>query len=412
MIQRFRYQAKNNKGEVVHGTIDADSDSHAYRQLASQGYFPMAIELVKASEEKEKKKFFKWRFKRFHSSKVSIGELANVFDHFSILLSSGFPVLKCLELIQKQLRNAVLINVFDQIIKDVQGGVKLSESISNFPTVFPPTVSGAFQAGEASGKLDSISTELSKSFESEAELRAKVTAALVYPAFVACFGIVTVFFVMTFIIPKLVVFFDSWDHPLPFPTRILLGISFLFGRGLGVALILFFGFLIWFWNRLARERKMAFLSSTTRFFPFAQSVLFLSDFVPLARTWSLLLKSGVPILESIRISQCVVSSASLKKSLRQVSDQVMQGSSLSQSLYEAKIFPELALSFLSVGEESGGLDIAFARIAQFYERELDRKLRTLTTLLEPMLILLVGLGICFIVLSLLLPIFEINMLAQ
>ncbi len=412
MIQAFRYQAKNNRGEIVHGTIQAESESHAYQQLFAQGHFPMAIELEKSRPEKKEKPIFKKFRSTLPSTGVSARELAGIFDHFSVLLSSGFPVLKSLELIRKQVKNPVLANALDQISKDIQVGVKLSEAISNFPMIFPATVSGAVQAGEASGKLDFIFSELAKTFEAEAELRSKIVSTLVYPAFVTVFGLLTVFFVMTFIIPKLMVFFETWDHPLPLPTKILLWMSSLFTHGFGIIL---FAFLIagyFFWRRLTREQKMSVVSRLTRRIPFMRSLLFLADFVPLARTWALLLKSGVPILESIRISETVVSDSNFRKALRQISKRVAEGSTLSECLLDARLFPELAVTFLSVGEETGSLDTAFERVAQFYEREMDQKLKVVTTLLEPILILVVGLGICFIVLSLLLPIFEINLLAQ
>lgn len=412
MNQVFRYQAKNSSGEIVRGTLRADSEAQAYRQLTVQGFFPMVIELEKTKAVEEANKFSINKYRWVLTHKVSVRELAGFFDHFAILLSSGFPLLRSLELVKRQAKNPVFANALSQIIKDIQGGMKLSESISNFPTIFPPTAAGVIQAGEASGKLDVILAELAKSYESEAELRAKVGATLVYPAFVCCFGIVTVFFVMTFIVPKLLVFFESWEHPLPLPTKILLGLSTLFTHGLGIGLFVFLGLIVFLWSRLSREKKMSLLSVMTKAVPFIQSLLFLSDFVPLARTWSLLLKSGVPILESIRICQSVVASAELKKSLKQISERMAQGSSLTDSLTEKGMFPELALSFLSVGEESGNLGTAFEKVAQYYERELDQKLKVITTLLEPVLILVIGLGICFIVLSLLLPIFEINMLAQ
>lgn len=412
MAQVFQFQAKNSRGEVVQGTLQAESEGHAYQQLSGQGYFPMLIEPAKAGSESKQKRSFLQKFRAFSTHKVTSRELARAFDHLAILTRSGFPILKCIELVQKQVQNSVLINAFDQVAKEVQGGTKLSDAISNFPTIFPAVVVGAVQAGEASGKLDYVFSELSRSFESEADLRAKIGAALVYPTFVTLFGIFTVFFVLTFIVPKLIVFFQTWDHPLPLPTRILLGISSLLTHGLGVVLIFLLIAFLLVWRRLSREKKISILTSATKVVPFLQSIFFLVDFVPLARTWSLLLRSGVPILESMRIVESIVSNLNLRKSLKQVSDRMVQGSRLSESLFDAKIFPDLALSFVLVGEESGGLDVSFERIAQFYERELEQKLKVVTTLLEPILILVVGLGICFIVLSLLLPIFEINMLAQ
>ncbi|PIQ86157.1 MAG: hypothetical protein COV74_05615 [Candidatus Omnitrophica bacterium CG11_big_fil_rev_8_21_14_0_20_45_26] len=411
MAHTFIYQAKDSHGKVVQGSIVADSENQAFQKLSAQGYFPLSLNIQKGKPKAQKKPAFRFP-KLISSGKVTARELADLFDHLAILLNSGFPVLKCLQLVNRQTQNPVLGNAIEQIVKDIQVGTKLSESIGEFPKIFPATVAGAIQAGEASGQLDLIFSELAKTFHAEAELRGKVAQTLVYPVFVTCFGILTVFFVMTFIVPKLTVLFDSWEQKLPLPTRMMMALSYWFTHGLGAVLILGIAALLIYWRRLDRTQKMAMTSMAVGKIPFFQSLLFLSDFVPLARTWGLLLKSGVPLMESIRIAQSVVANTKFRKSLGQISKQVVQGASLSETIQRAKLFPEMAINFIQVGEESGGLDIAFERIAVFYERELNEKLKVVTSLLEPILILIVGLGICFIVLSLLLPIFEINLLAQ
>jgi len=413
MIQTYQFEAKNNHGEIVRGTLQAESESAVYQKLTSQGYFPLSIHAeTKKAESKKAPLLFKAKSFNWHRKKVSPRELANIFDYLSLLLVSGFPLLKSLQLVKRQVRHPVLSAALDNIAADIQSGVKLSEAISNFQNIFPPAVSGAIQAGEASGKLEIVFSELGKSFEFEAELRAKVGQALAYPLFVMFFGVVTVILILTFIIPKLMVFFETWEHPLPLPTRILLVSSQLFTHGIGFAALGGIVLGIVAWNRLSLLRKQAIISSIVKKIPGANELFFLSDFVPLARTWALLLKSGVPLIDSIKIVEQVVVDPNIRASLKQVTMQVSQGSTLSSSIEDTHMFPELVTNFLTVGEESGNLDKIFERIAIFYERELDRKLRFVTTLLEPVLILVIGLGIGFIVLSLLLPIFEINLLAQ
>ncbi len=414
MIQRYQFEAKNSRGEVVRGTLEAESEAAVYQKLTSQGFFPLSIQAdtKKSAPQKAPSLFKAKRFEWKTGKKVSARDLANIFDHLSLLLVSGFPLLKSLQLVKKQVRHPTLTAALDHMAADIQSGIKLSEAVANFPNIFPPTVSGAVQAGEASGKLDVVFAELSKSFEAEAELRAKITQALAYPLFVMLFGVVTVILIMTFIIPKLMVFFETWEHPLPLPTRILLSLSQLFTNGLGFAALGVLIAAILAWNRMGRQAKQALVASIVKKVPTFNSLFFLADFVPLARTWSLLLKSGVSLIDSIKITEQVVMDPALRASLKQVAMQVSQGSTLSSSIDETRMFPELVTSFLTVGEESGNLDKIFERIAVFYERELDRKLRLGTTLLEPVLILVIGLGIGFIVLSLLLPIFEINLLAQ
>ena len=376
----------------------------------------MALEIAKVREKKSetaKPNFFLKKIARsFESKRVSSDELAGFFEHIAILLTSGFPILKSLEFAGRQVRSQALANATEQIIREVRGGAKFSEAIAAFPTIFPPTVPGAIQAGEASGKLDHILSELAKTFQLESELKDQVSQALMYPVLVLFLAIATTFIVMTFVIPKLMVFYETWDRPLPTLTRILLGISFVFTHGLGLGLGVLVAFGVVTWQRFDRMKKMAVVSGITSGIPFFKSLLFLADFVPLMRTWGLLLSSGVPILESIKISEGVVADPRIRKALREVSTRVTQGSLLSESLTDMNIFPELAVGFLSIGEESGNLGGAFERVTNFYERELNKKLKMMSSLLGPILILLLGLGICFIILSLLLPIFEINFLAQ
>lgn len=413
MIQTYQFEAKNNHGEVVRGTLQAESESAVYQKLTSQGYFPLSIHAEsKKVESKKAPSLFKNKRFEWHRKKVTARELARVFDYLSLLLTSGFPLLKSLQLVERQVRHPALAAALGNITADIQSGIKLSEAVNNFQNIFPPTVPGAIQAGEASGKLDVVFSELAKSFESEAELRAKVTQAMAYPIFVLIFGVITVILILTFIIPKLMVFFETWEHPLPLPTRILLVLSQSFTHGLGIVVLGVIALGILGWNRLGRLKKQEIVSAVVKKVPAANELFFLSDFVPLVRTWALLLKSGVPLIDSIKIVEQVVMDPSIRTSLKRVSTQVSQGSTLSSSIEETRLFPDLAVSFLTVGEESGNLDKIFERIAVFYERELDRKLRLVTTLLEPVLILVIGLGIGFIVLSLLLPIFEINLLAQ
>ena len=413
MANTYRFEAKNNRGEVVQGTLQAESESSVYQQLSGQGYYPLSISVVREKTTQKKKSSLANLIPASSQKKrVSPRELATFFDHLSLLLASGFPLLRSVDLTRRQVRNSTLANALEQISRDIQVGTKLSESLVNFPLIFPPAVSGAVQAGEATGKLDFIFQELAKAYEAEAELRAKITQALVYPGFVISFGILTVAFILTFIIPKLMVFFETWEHELPLPTRILLGASHLFSHGAGLGILGGLLALAVLMGRMERARRFALIAGAVRKLPLFNSLLFLGDFVPLVRTWSLMLKSGVPLLEALRIAENVVADPVMRTALRQASAQVNQGSTLTDALSETRLFPELALNFISVGEESGNLGQVCERVSVFYERELDQKLRVFTTLLEPVLILAVGLGIGFIVLSMLLPIFEINLMAQ
>lgn len=347
--------------------------------------------------------------KIFPSARVPPQALADFFDHLATLLASGISLLTALDFVRGATRNKRLAQSIEAISAKIRSGSQFSEALAEEPDVFDRVICGMVKAAEASGQLEAILKELAQSFAKQAEMRDRFLQAMAYPLFVAFFGVVTVCVLLVFVVPKLTAIFDLWDTPLPFVTRILLGISrflthggFLVLIGAAVGTMLFLASI---GQERRRQGSVAVLSRT----PFLNRLLFLTDFVRLTRTWGMLLRSGVPLIEAIRSSEDVLLAPKLKAALGQVREKTTRGSSLQDTIREEAWMPELAKSFLSVGEETGTLDQSFDKIANFYERELDRRLKLLSTFLEPLLILAIGLVVGFLVISLLLPIFEMSL---
>lgn len=338
--------------------------------------------------------------------------LADFFDHLSILLASGIPLLQALEFIKRTTKNKKLLPAIEGISSSISAGAHLSEALAQFPAVFDHVVLGMIKAAEASGHLEKICQELTRSFTQRAELRSRITQALAYPTLVAIAGIVTVCVLIVFVVPKLAAVFELWDAPLPLITRILLGFSSFMAHGgfIGVIGFIFVFIIVLSFLNPKLKRRMSFVLITRT--PFLNDLFFLRDFVHLTRTWGMLLKSGVPLIAAIRSSKDVLWNLEIRKVMNVLQEKVLRGSRFEEIIQDVPWFPELAKSFLAIGATSGTLDESFEKIANFYERELDRKLKLMSTLLEPLLILAIGLVVGFLVISLLLPIFDMSLVVQ
>jgi type IV pilus assembly protein PilC len=344
--------------------------------------------------------------------RVSTQALADFFDHLSILLASGIPLLQALEFINKATKNRTLSHAIGELLDTVRSGARFSEALTHYPHVFNHVVLGMIKAAETSGSLELVCRELARSFAQSAELRNRITQALAYPAVIAVAGIATVCVLVVFVVPKLAVVFELWDAPLPLMTQLLLGFSSFMSKGGFFALTGLILFLIVFMRlirpRLGCEASLVLMTKT----PFLKDLFFLNDFVHLTRTWGMLLRSGVPIVGAIRSAKDVLWNLEIKTAMNDLEEKVLRGVRFEEAVQDIRWFPELAKSFLSIGATSGTLDQSFDKVAFYYERELDRKLKLAATLLEPLLILSIGLIVGALVTSLLVPIFEMSLIVQ
>lgn len=344
--------------------------------------------------------------------RVSSQVLADFFDHLATLLASGTPLLQALEFSRSAVRNKQLNGVLAELSAKIRSGAQFSEALGFYPHIFDRVVIGMIRAAEASGHLEAVCLELGRMFQAQAEMRSRIFQALAYPMLVGLVGVITVCVLLIFVVPKLTAVFDIWDTPLPMMTRVLLAVSTFLSRGGFLVLVALVLALLIAIRTLPPERRKPILFRMTLRIPVVKDLFFLSDFVRLTRTWGMLLKSGVPLIEAIRASRDVLWNPSIQFALDELRERTLRGSALQDSIREERWFPELARSFLAVGETTGTLDQSFEKIAAFYERELDRKIKLVSTFLEPLLILAIGLVVGFLVISLLLPIFEMSLVVR
>ena len=402
-MPRFAYRAKDSALKFIEGTIEAESEAAAISRLDNQGVFPISIGEIGAASGSARDLL---------SRRVSQRALAYATRQLADLIGGGLPLLSALTLLAKQTEQSGLRRVIESLAHAVRDGRSFSEALTAHPTVFAPLYISMVKAGEASGGLEQTLSRLADLGEHEAELRSRIISACAYPAFVLCVALAMTVFLMAYVIPKLSLVFTETGQLLPLPTRFLLAVSGLFTTWWW-ALVL--GFIVVGWTL-----KRWYASSGGRLLvdhavirlPIMGSLIRKLEIARFARSLGTMTTQGVPILQALDIVAENIGNATLRSSIDHTGNAVRGGSSLANALGATGQFPAFVGNMVAVGEESGAVDAALLKVAATYEREVDRVIRTLTTVLEPVLLVVVGGLVMFIVLAMLLPIFQIGLVVQ
>jgi type II secretory pathway component PulF len=403
-MAKYSYTAISEPQKTAQGAIEAESEQEAINKLAGSGYFVTSIQTERASAAASR------HIPRLR--RVSNRDLLLLTRQLSGLIGSGVNILTSLNIVYSQAANKDLKAVLSDIIARIKDGKSISQSLGAHPQVFSNLYTSIVHSGEAGGNLDEALKRLEGFFEKEEEFKDSIRAALTYPAFVFFVGALTVVIMMVFVIPRLVSIFETMGQVLPLPTRILISLSG-FARAYWwfiTAVILAAVFLL---RRLLRRRL--FRIQLDRFklkLAIWGKVILKTEISRIARTLSLLLKSGIPIISALEVSTAVAENHILKIELEKFREQINSGLSFSHCLKESKLFPASVANIVTVGEESGNLETALLNVANDYDKEMDRMLKTLPRLLEPVIIVVMGLLVGFIVVSMLLPVFQINLMVR
>ncbi|MCX5697171.1 MAG: type II secretion system F family protein [Candidatus Omnitrophica bacterium] len=402
-MPRYSYIAKTLPQTTAQGNIEAESEQDAINKLAKMGYFPISVSYEAVSQTNEG---------LFSLKRVSRKEIFQFTRQLSSLIESGVNILNALNIISNQTSNKRLSVILADISGRIKDGKSLSDSLAVFPALFPGFYCAMVRVGEASGGLNTTLKRLADFLEADEEFKDTLRAGMTYPFFIFMVSALTVVVLLVFVIPRLVLMFEDMGQVLPLPTRILISASEIL-RNYWWLFVACIGAVIFSLRRLYKSAKGRF--SLDRFklkmAVFGQIVL-KTEIARACRTLSLLLSSGIPITPALEIAVSVVENQVIREEFAKFKEKINSGQSLSSGFRESKIFPEFVVNIVAIGEETGSLDASLMRVAQDYERETDRTLKSLTRLLEPVIILVMGLIVGFIVLSMLLPIFQINIMAR
>ena len=406
-MARFNYKVKVTPAEIREGTIEAGDRQNAILRIIEQGCVPLEVKEVKPALARPR---HRWDLSFFSPRKVRSGEVCHFLRQLHDLVDADIPLLRSLQLIGEQTKDLNFKKILELVKSRVQDGQSLSAAVLAQGETFPHYIEAMIRAGERSGQLKIILKRLCQLTEKHVEVMAKIRMSLAYPFMILAVGFLTVFVIMAFVVPRLAVMFDDLEQELPLVTQILVNGSHFLSRFWWLAASLLAGALFIFQGwRQTEAGKL----STDRFFlkiPYAGNFLKTQELERFARTSGILLESGVEVVSALECGLGVVSNEELKEDIRQVIQTVIQGGSLAKAFLQSPSFPPAIINMVAVSEESGRIGNGFLKWAESYERESDRYIKIATTLLEPIMILIIGSLVGFMVMALLLPIFRMNLI--
>ncbi len=402
----YEYQAKEGPVKIVKGTIEADNESSAVAHLSARGIVPLSINLLNKSSSNRKSFFFKFK-------KISVKDIYTFTYQLVELLASGLQLHKSLDTIVEQIEHDSLKDILVDIKKNVREGMSFSESLAIHTKIFGSFYVNMVRAGEASGNLESILTQLAQVYEKEYDFRSRIKQAFAYPILIALCGIGTVVAILTFVIPRLEMMYSDLGKGLPFITVIVIQTSMFLNKFwwvLGIIIVLIYIII----NRQISGGRLSsvFFDKIIIKIPLWGRLIQKEEITRFVRSLGLLFGSGVSILESLDVARNILRSSSLKEDIRDIREQVEKGTTLHEAMRNKSNFPPFLISIVTTGEETGSLDRSLMRIAHAYEKDIDGYIKVITTLIEPVLVLIIGSVVGIIVISMLLPIFQINVFVQ
>ena len=406
-MARFVYEAKKNPQDVIKGVLVADNKAAAIQKVARMGYFLMALE----EETEEARAAVGGTFSSVFS-RITLKDIADFTRQLSDLLESGITIVKTLDLLYNQTPNKKLKAVIMDIRDFCVAGSPLSDALARHPKVFSNLYVSMVRSGETGGALEKILKRLSDFSEKQLEIQTKIRTALAYPILMSVVGLATIIVLMTFVIPKMMVMFADLGQALPLPTQILLAISTIVKNYWWALLVILFAAGTTLVKVYATPEGRLSIDDLKLKAPIFGQLMMKVEIARFARTLATLLENGVPILESLKVTSDTIENAVIKKEVDKAYDAVREGSSLASGFFNSSVIPPAVVNMIAIGEEAGHLERSLFKVAQSYDRESDEAVKIMMSLLEPILILTLGLVVGFIVISMLLPIFEINFMMR
>lgn len=395
----YTYKVQNSKGEIFTGETKVDSKEVLLDLFNKHGYKPLeVIEKTFVTDVTQLKIFRK---------KVKTADLAQFCRQFAIMLEAGISIASSLDVLRTQTTNPTLKDCLNDIYNNIQKGISLSSVLRSFPDIFPPIMISMVEAGEVSGQLDRVFVKLAEHFEKEHKQKQKIKGAMTYPIIVLIVAAIVVAILVLKVIPTFGEALAGMNVELPALTQAMLKISYFFKSYW--YLILFGLLLIIYGIKLASktDRGKKVLDNITLKLPVVSGVIKTIISARFSRVLSTLMSSGVLLVESLQITKRVINNSILSEKMDKAIDSVKQGRSLNQSIAEMQYFPPLVQSMFKTGEEAGNLDETLEKAANFYEDQTEEQLQRMMTLLEPVVIIVLGIIVTFILFSVLYPMLSV-----
>ena len=417
-MAQFSYKARKRSGELVEGVLEVTDRSAALAQIQRSGLFPISVADAKAGAATTAKSAGKGiSFTSFlppsmqaqlaQKRKPKLQELATFTTQLANLLNSGMALTVALNSMTHLQTKGIPAEVSRELKQEVTEGKSLSDAMAKQPRIFTDLYVNMVKAGETSGSLVPVLRRMATHFQQFADVQAKFKSAMIYPVMVIGVGILLVTFFMTVMMPKFIEIFNGFNIPLPLPTRFLIGLSKMFTTYWWLmGLVVTAGFVLFkrFQSSPAGARK---LDEWRMKLPVFGNVVKINLFGQFARTLGTLLQNGVPVLTALKITEQVMSNSLIKEAIAKTREAVTDGKTLAQPLAQSKLFPQLMVDLVRIGEETGDVPGSLNNLADTYENELQIALRVMSDLIGPVLIIVMAIVVGFLLLSIFLPLFRL-----
>lgn len=394
----FNYRAKDLQGNDHIGSVQSTDLHSATAIIRKKGLIVISVATKNDPIKGLLDRFF---------NRVSFGELVIMTRQLATMVSSGLVLSEAIDILEEQATNKYFKKALGDISQDIKGGFTLAQAFSKFPNIFDNLFINLVKSGEASGKLDSVLLQMADGLEKDREFKAKIRGAMIYPLVVITMMLVVIIIMMVFVIPKLVTLYSQSTIELPLPTKILIGMSNLFTNFWWLGLLLIIGAYIGInrWRRTP-EGKL-FLDKLILKTPIAGKIVTNVTLTNFNRTFGLLISAGIPLLDAIGIVSDLTDNTVFKNAIKDARNGVEKGLPFS-SLLTADIFPKIVSQMIKVGEETGKVDEIFLKLAEYFESESDHLVKNLTVAIEPIILIILGIGVAFLVISIILPIYKLT----
>jgi type IV pilus assembly protein PilC len=395
----FEYSVRNKQGKLVKGKLDAPNEAALVQKLRGMGYAPLTVKQANSGMSME--------IKLPGSDKVGLKDLAIMSRQFATMIDSGLSLMRALSIMAEQTESPGLAKTLGEVRTDVEGGSALSTAMAKHPRVFPPLMINMCRAGEVGGFLDKVLLQIAENMEAEVKLRAKIKSAMTYPVVVFIIAIIAVVGMLLFIVPVFTKMFASLGGELPAPTKALVFMSSLMKIaapiGAVAAVPLWIG-----WGRIKNEERVRRIVDPLKLkVPIFGNLFRKVAISRFTRNLGTMLHAGVPILRSLEIVGEASGNIVIRDAARAVEESVRRGESLAGPLAEHSVFPPMVVQMLAVGEDTGAMDTMLYKISDFYDQEVEATTEALTSIIEPLMIAVLGSIIGGMIIALYMPIFGV-----
>lgn len=395
----FSYVTKDIQGIYHNGEVETTDEFQAARLLRRKKLIVISLKVKNESMNNPLDKFL---------SRVSFADVVIITRQLATMIEAGLVLSEALDILEEQQSNKFLKKVLSKISSDVKGGLDFASALEKHPGVFPSLYSKLVRAGQASGKLDTILLELANNLEKEREFRSKVRGAMIYPVVIIFMMIAVMSVMVFFVMPKLMSLYSDSGVELPLLTRIMIGFASFATSYWWAVIAGVVGVVLLVQHYISTSEGKLLFDQLVLKIPVIGKIISLVILTDFTRTFSLLVSSGLPILDSIKIVGDISGNRVYKDSLDTAYRGVERGLTLSSQLLGLPIFPKILGQMVKTGEETGKLDEVIGRLASYFESEADNSLKNITTLIEPLVLVILGVGVGFLVVSIIMPIYQLT----